>query len=94
MSLFASSLRSATRSTSIRTFTTSTRLSNMTRDTSSSASLTNTIRGVAQRAQIEAADDSFKAGVVYTLLGISALGAGYLIVVPKDGKTMLQKDLL
>jgi hypothetical protein len=65
----------------------------MTRDTSA-PSLTNTIRNVAERAQQEAGDESFKAGVVYTLLGVSALGAGFLVVAPKDGKTVLSKDLL
>jgi hypothetical protein len=65
----------------------------MTRDTSA-PSLTNTFRNVAERAQQEASDESFKAGVVYTLLGVSALGAGFLVLAPKEGKTMLQKDLL
>jgi hypothetical protein len=64
------------------------------RDGAAAPSITNTIRGVAERAQIEAADDSFKAGVLYTLLGVSALGATYLIVSPKEGKTVMQKDLL
>jgi hypothetical protein len=65
----------------------------MIRDTSA-PSFTNTFRNVAERAQQEAADESFKAGVLYTLLGVSAVGAGFLIVAPKDGKTVLQKDLL
>lgn len=67
----------------------------MIRDSATQSSFTHTIRNVAERAQVEAGDDTFKAGVVYTLLGVSVLGAGYLIVAPKkNGQTVLQTDLL
>jgi hypothetical protein len=49
---------------------------------------------VAERAQAEASDESFKAGVVYTLLGVSVVGAGYLTLSHNEGKTVGQKDLL
>lgn len=79
---------------STRTFTTNARLQNMTRDGTASSTFTTSFRNVAERAQQEATDESFKAGVVYTLLGVSALSAGYLVLAPKEGKTVLSKDLL
>jgi hypothetical protein len=87
------SVASTNRFQSARSFATHARVQNIARDTSA-PSLTQTFRSVAERAQHEAADESFKAGVVYTLLGVSALGAGFLVLAPKDGKTVLQKDLL
>jgi len=94
MSAFRIALRTASRTAVVpsRTFITSDSLANLTRD--SAPSLTSTIRNVAENARAEASDEAFKAGVVYTLLGVSALGAGYLILAPKDGKTVMQKDLL
>lgn len=67
---------------------------NYSRDSSASPSITNTFRNVAERAQAETSDESFKAGVVYTLLGVSTLGAGYLTLGRNEGKTVAQRDLL
>lgn len=77
-----------------RSFSTFQRTANYSRDSSASSSITNTFRNVAERAQAEAGDESFKAGVVYTLLGVSVVGAGYLTLSHNEGKTVGQKDLL
>jgi hypothetical protein len=65
-----------------------------TSSTARTATISNTIRNSIERASAEASDEAFKAGVVYTLLGVSALSAGYLVVAPKDGRTVSQRDLL
>jgi len=96
MSILATSVvRASVRRAAIstRSFTTSQRLANYTRD-SSAPSISNTFRSVAERAQAEASDESFKAGVVYTLLGVSVLGAGFLTLHNKEGKTVGHNDLL
>lgn len=56
------------------------------------------VRNVAQRAQegvmIRAGEEGFKAGVLATLLGGSALTAGYLLFTPGNGKTVNANELL
>ncbi|TID23620.1 hypothetical protein E2P81_ATG03184 [Venturia nashicola] len=101
MSFIASSVHASIRrvaTTSSRPFSTSQRTLHYPRDSSasssSSSSITNTFRNVAERAQAEASDESFKAGVVYTLLGVSVLGAAYLTLSRNEGKTVAQSDLL
>ncbi|QDS69365.1 hypothetical protein FKW77_004249 [Venturia effusa] len=97
MSILASSVRASIRkvaTTSSRSFSTSQRTLNYSRDSSAPSSIANTFRNVAERAQAEASDESFKAGVVYTLLGVSAFGAGVLTLSHNEGKTVGQHDLL
>ncbi|KIW06113.1 uncharacterized protein PV09_03280 [Verruconis gallopava] len=89
MSFVASAARAASR----RAFATSSRLASNS-STARASAISGTIRSSIQRAQAEASDEAFKAGVVYTLVGVSALGAGYLVVAPKEGKTVSQRDLL
>lgn len=43
---------------------------------------------------IKAGEDGFKAGVLATLLGGSALTAGYLILSPNNGKPVNANELL
>jgi len=43
---------------------------------------------------VKASEEGFKAGVLATLLGASALTAGYLIVSPSIGKTVDANELL
>jgi len=97
MSILTSIVRASVRrvATSSHSFSTSQRTLNYPRDSSASPpSITNTFRNVAERAQAEASDESFKAGVVYTLLGVSAFGAGYLTLSHNEGKNVGQRDLL
>jgi hypothetical protein len=87
-------LRSSTRHLALTPEQTSTRLANSS-STARTSNIGSTIRSGIERAQTEAGDEAFKAGVLYTLLGVSALGAGYLIAAPKvDGRTVSQRDLL
>ena len=56
------------------------------------------VRSVAQRAQqgvlVKAGEEGFKTGVLATLLGGSALAAGYLIMAPSVGKEVNGNELL
>jgi hypothetical protein len=69
-------------------------VANSSSSTARSVNISNTIRSGIERVSHDASDEAFKAGVVYTLLGVSALSAGYLVVAPKDGRTVSQRDLL
>ena len=70
-------------------------MANSSSSTARSSAISSTIRSSIERASAEASDEAFKAGVVFTLLGVTAAGAGYNIVAaPKDGRSVSQRDLL
>lgn len=72
--------------------------SSSTQNNAAAVPIADAVRTVAQRAQegimIKAGEDGFKAGVLATLLGGSALTAGYLILSPNNGKPVNANELL
>jgi len=72
--------------------------STRTQNNAAAVPIADTVRNVAARAQesvmVKAGEEGFKAGVLATVLGASALTAGYLIVSPSAGKTVNANELL
>jgi len=72
--------------------------STRTQNNAAAVPIADTVRNVAARAQesvmVKAGEEGFKAGVLATVLGASALTAGYLIASPSTGKTVNANELL